>query len=299
MEVHRTTTLRQLLAGISASLLFAGCSDSSAYVEYASLPTPAAVDAVESIAGPVKTVVDGASADESLIATPNDADSGIDQTAGNQPDTTAPTPKSSGVDEAAGRSMDQVVPAVAASSDQPEIALTSAETSVTRELPQALPTDQDSTEKDTASAPKEIKLLIPDKRFQTEGDQQAVRISYDDFDLLKVLNMEPVPVDAVGHFPEWLKNLHGKRVRLRGFMFPTFKATGLTGFSLARDNGICCFGRDPLIYDILEVDLAEGETTDYIEAKAFDVEGVFQIDPEADDTELFQLYRIEDARVLK
>jgi hypothetical protein len=151
----------------------------------------------------------------------------------------------------------------------------------------------------TATEPREISLLIPEKRFQTEGEQKALRISYDDIDLLKVLNMEPVPANAVDHFPQWLKDLNGKRVRLRGFMYPTFEATGLTGFALARDNSICCFGRDPLVYDILEVGLAEGETTDYIEAKAFDVEGVFQIDPEADDTELFQLYRIKDARVLK
>lgn len=146
---------------------------------------------------------------------------------------------------------------------------------------------------------REIKLLIPQKRFQEEGDSGALRVTYDDIDLLKVLNMEPVPPNAVDYFPDWLKALDGKRIRLRGFMFPTFVAEGIRSFGLARDNGICCFVRQPKIYDMIEVTLADGVTTDYIDNRPFDVEGIFRIDPDADDTELFQLYRIEDAVVLQ
>ncbi len=147
--------------------------------------------------------------------------------------------------------------------------------------------------------PLEIKLLIPEKSFRPEKNSTAVRVSYDDIDLLKILNMEPVPVDAVNHFPAWLSGLDGMPIRIRGFMYPTFEATGLTGFTLARDNGICCFVRKPKIYDIIAVELAEGVTSDYIEGKPFDVEGIFRIQPEADETELYRLYRIEDARVLR
>lgn len=146
---------------------------------------------------------------------------------------------------------------------------------------------------------RQIQLLIPQKRFRRERPSEAVRVSYDDIDLLKVLNMEPVPADAVVHFPEWLKSLDGKLVRIRGFMFPTFVATGLTEFALARDNGICCFVRQPKIYDIMNVQLAEGETTDYIANRPFDVEGIFRIDPDSDQPQLSRLYRIEQARVLQ
>lgn len=146
---------------------------------------------------------------------------------------------------------------------------------------------------------REIQLLVPQKRFRRERPSEAVRVSYDDIDLLKVLNMEPVPADAVEHFPEWLKSLDGKLVRIRGFMFPTFVATGLTEFALARDNGICCFVRQPKIYDIMNVQLAEGETTDYIANRPFDVEGIFRIDPDSDQPQLSRLYRIEQARVLQ
>jgi len=145
---------------------------------------------------------------------------------------------------------------------------------------------------------REIQLLIPDRSFTIEGPDDAIRISFDDFDLLKVLNMEPVPVDAVDHFPEWLKDLDGKRVRVRGFMFPTFQETDLPGFVLARDNQICCFGRNPKIYDLVDVTLAPGVTTDYIQGRPFDVVGQFHIRPEADGGELWQLYQMTDAIVI-
>jgi len=143
-----------------------------------------------------------------------------------------------------------------------------------------------------------IKLLVPDRSFTVEGPEDAIRISYDDFDLLKVLNMEPVPTNAVDHFPKWLSDLDGKRVRLRGFMYPTFQETGIPAFVLARDNQICCFGRNPKIYDLVEVTLRDGVTTDYIQGRPFDVVGVFHIRPEADGDELWQLYQLDDAIII-
>jgi hypothetical protein len=143
-----------------------------------------------------------------------------------------------------------------------------------------------------------IQLLVPEQSFSVEGPDDAIRISYDDFDLLKVLNMEPVPVNAVDHFPKWLSNLDGKRVRVRGFMYPTFQETDIPGFVLARDNQICCFGRNPKIYDLVEVTLRDGVTTDYIQGRPFDVVGIFHISPEADGDELWQLYQMTDAVVI-
>ena len=160
------------------------------------------------------------------------------------------------------------------------------------------PADRPAVDNAVAAEPRVIQLLIPEKRFRRERPSTSLRVSYDDIDLLKVLNMEPVPPNAPEYFPQWLKELDGKTIRIRGFMYPTFVATGLTGFTLARDNGICCFVRQPKIYDIIAVVMAEGETTDYIANRPFDVEGIFRIDPQADDNDLSRLYRIEQARVL-
>jgi hypothetical protein len=110
--------------------------------------------------------------------------------------------------------------------------------------------------------------------------------------------MEPVPPNAAEYFPEWLASLDGKQIRIRGWMYPTFVSEGLTSFTLARDNGICCFQRMPKIYDVIFVKLDVGQSSRYIEQRPFDVEGTFRIDNESDGSELPRLYKIENARVL-
>ncbi len=145
---------------------------------------------------------------------------------------------------------------------------------------------------------REPKLLIPEKTFRQEGEQGAIRVSFDDIDLLKVLNMEPVPENAVEMFPDWLSGLDGKRVRIRGFMFPTMSQKGITYFQFVRDNEICCFGRTPKIYDRISTVLKKGESTDYIQGRPFDVIGTLRIDPIYVDGEWLQLYLLEDAQVI-
>lgn len=148
------------------------------------------------------------------------------------------------------------------------------------------------------STPREPQLLIPEKEFPKVPPGGVLRVSYDDLDLLKVLNMEPVPVNCVDYFPDWLKSLDGARIRIRGFMIPPLRETGLPAFTLARDNQICCFGRDPKVYDVIPVQLKEGTTTDYIPNRPFDVVGRFVIRPQAFRGQLENLYEIEDAEII-
>ncbi|MEX1096365.1 MAG: hypothetical protein WED34_09970 [Planctomycetales bacterium] len=148
------------------------------------------------------------------------------------------------------------------------------------------------------SEPREIQLLVPEKTFKVEGPQGAIRVNYTDFDLLTVLNMEPVPTNAVDYFPSWLRELDGRRVRLRGFMFPDFLQEGLKGFVLARDNDICCFVRTPKPYDVLIVKMRDGLTTDYIANRPFDVVGTFRIKPFFLGDTLYSVYAIDDATVI-
>jgi hypothetical protein len=57
--------------------------------------------------------------------------------------------------------------------------------------------------------------------------------------------------------------------------------------------------RQPKIYDIIDVDMADGVTADYMELKPFDVEGTLRIEPQADEKDLARLYRIDNARILR
>ena len=144
--------------------------------------------------------------------------------------------------------------------------------------------------------PRETRLLIPEKSFRRERD--ALRVSYDDIDLLKVLNMEPVTPDAPDHFPAWLKDLEGERIRIRGYMRPGELAENLPFFVLARDTQACCFGPNTKAYDIIPVIMREGVTTDYIHLRPFDLVGNFHINVEmdfADPDKVEYLYYIDDA----
>jgi hypothetical protein len=149
-----------------------------------------------------------------------------------------------------------------------------------------------------SGAGRKVQLLVPQRTFKPEGSDGAWRVSYNDIDLLKILNMDPVTPNASSLMPAWLKGLEGRRIRIRGYMYPTFQQTGIHAFGLARDNQICCFGRNPKIYDIFDVLLREGVTTDYLPNRPFDVVGVFHIRPETEDGKLYHLYEMDDATVI-
>lgn len=131
------------------------------------------------------------------------------------------------------------------------------------------------------------------------GADGATCISYVDLDLAKKLNVDRVKATVAERLPEDLKQLSGKRVRIRGFMVPSFLESGLRGFRLARDNNACCFGPNPKVTHVIPVKLRDGVTTDYIHGRPFDVEGTFFIEPApTPDGELDNLYCISDAVVV-
>jgi len=170
--------------------------------------------------------------------------------------------------------------------------------SVQARKPSPQPADQNGSPALVKLEPRVPRVLVTERRFNVEGPEDSIRVTYDDIDLLRVLNMEPVIPDALKLFPDWLKSLDGKRIRLRGFMYPAFSETGLTGFGFARDNDICCFGKNPKVYDLFAVKLRENVTTDYIQGRPFDVVGVFHILPASEEWNIFGMYRMDDAIVV-
>ncbi len=168
---------------------------------------------------------------------------------------------------------------------------------VTDRAPMAPPAD--ALDPQNAGANRVVQILIPEREFRTEGAGGTIRVSYDDLDLLKVLNMEPVTPNAVEVMPSWLKELDGKKIRIRGFMYPTFEPTGIEKFVLARDNQICCFGRDPKVYDLIAIEMKAGKTTNYIPNRPFDVAGTFRIDMFEDGGKPLGLYWISDAEIFQ
>lgn len=160
-----------------------------------------------------------------------------------------------------------------------------------------LPDEKPSVSTDVAAAPANGASAEEARTFKVEGPESAIRVSFDDVDLLKVMNLDPVPADAPEHLPKWLRDLDGKRIRVRGFMFPPYQATDIRGFVLARDNQICCFGRKPKEYDLFDIFMRKGVTTHYIEGRPFDVVGLFRIKSEIE--KYTAMYELEDAVVIE
>ncbi len=74
-----------------------------------------------------------------------------------------------------------------------------------------------------------------------------------------------------------VKSLFDKRIRIRGYMYPTLRRKGLTQFVLVRDNMECCFGPGAALYDCVLVTMQPGKTAEY-SIRPIAVEGTFRLE---------------------
>lgn len=78
---------------------------------------------------------------------------------------------------------------------------------------------------------------------------------------------------------EWLGSeieaLFGKRVRLRGYMLPSFRQRGIKHFILVRDNMECCFGPGAALCDSVAVEMLPPATAQF-QVRPITVEGILE-----------------------
>jgi hypothetical protein len=53
----------------------------------------------------------------------------------------------------------------------------------------------------------------------------------------------------------------GAKIFIKGWMWQTQKSEGLEEFVFLKDNGDCCFGGSPAAYDMMQVQMQDGKTT--------------------------------------
>lgn len=96
------------------------------------------------------------------------------------------------------------------------------------------------------------------------------RLTFDDlkFDIEKDAPYDPTLLT------DDIRALDGRRIQIRGYMLPSFLESGLTEFTLVRDNMECCFGPGAALYDCIRVTMEEGRTCDY-SIRPVTVEGTF------------------------
>jgi hypothetical protein len=119
-------------------------------------------------------------------------------------------------------------------------------------------------------------------------DPSTIRISY--------AELQPQEGDRPGEVPEDAKALDGKKVLIRGYVYPGTRQSGITQFLLVRDQGSCCFGGNPKITDRIEVSLTDSSGFTFSQGQ-FKVAGVFHVMPssQAIDAGGKVFYRLDEA----
>jgi hypothetical protein len=94
-----------------------------------------------------------------------------------------------------------------------------------------------------------------------------------------------------------VQSLAGKRLRIRGYIYPTLKKKGLKQFVLVRDNLECCFGPGAALYDCILVHMNAGKTAEY-SIRPVAVQGKFTLEEFLDyDGTIRAIYRLDGESV--
>lgn len=121
--------------------------------------------------------------------------------------------------------------------------------------------------------------------YATEVPEGYQRVSYAQLQPDNRRPGEIVPQSALA--------LDGQRVFIKGYVYPGEQSRGIKRFVLCRDNGACCFGGQPKLTDMIQVDLEEPLTLDYSPFLKR-LGGIFYVDrTEASDDLGGVLYRLE------
>jgi hypothetical protein len=96
------------------------------------------------------------------------------------------------------------------------------------------------------------------------------------FDDIK-LDMQKDEAFEPGRLTPRVRELERQRVRIRGYILPSFQQTGLTQFVLVRDNQECCFGPGAALHDCVVVRMRPGRTASF-SIRPVAVAGTFRVD---------------------
>lgn len=138
-----------------------------------------------------------------------------------------------------------------------------------------------------------------DYGYKIVGPNGAVEISFARLALPGNAKLKPVTLKHLKNLPRAIRVLHRRRVRIRGYMSPTFKRTGITAFMLTSSAKAMAFPGRQVVTEIFPVHLRKGVTTRYVQnTRMITIEGKFVVDPWIEDGEVLRVYRIKNAIVL-
>lgn len=140
---------------------------------------------------------------------------------------------------------------------------------------------------------KEKRPTVEERRKGSPDDKKPRELTFDDikFEMERNADFDPELLT------EEIEKLDGKRIKIRGYMLPSFQQDGITQFVLVRDNMECCFGPGAMLYDCLIVDMNEDKTASY-SIRPVTVEGIFTIEElEDEDGVTLAIYHLQAVEV--
>jgi len=108
--------------------------------------------------------------------------------------------------------------------------------------------------------------------YATEVPKGYERISYELLQPDIEHPGEAIPASAIA--------LEGKRVFIKGYVYPGQQTTGIKQFLLVRDQGDCCFGGNPKITDRIQVTLVDPLSLTF-QTRLHKLAGTFHVAPGA------------------
>jgi hypothetical protein len=95
--------------------------------------------------------------------------------------------------------------------------------------------------------------------YATEVPPDCLRISFAD--------LQPESGAPPGSFPRSALELDGKKVFIKGYLYPDGQQYDIKRFVLIPDMGTCCFGGQPALTDMIEVTLQDPLRVDFARRK--------------------------------
>ena len=136
----------------------------------------------------------------------------------------------------------------------------------------------------TPSAPPAPVAVVPERIIESTFDD--IKFEMEKTDKFERTMLTPKVEDLVG-----------RRIRIRGYIYPTMKKRGLKQFVLVRDNLECCFGPGAALFDCIVVDMNEGKTAEFT-IRPVAVEGTFRFEEMIGyDNQLLGIYRLDGEAV--
>ena len=133
-------------------------------------------------------------------------------------------------------------------------------------------------------------FLVGGVSYQTYLYQTEVPDGYERFSFANDISRKGfVVTEGRMDLHDDVKALLGRELFLKGFMYPTADQHGLGSFLLVKDSGVCCFGGQPEMQDMIGVVMDGEETVDYSSGLVA-VAGTLSINPNPNRTETEPIY---------